>query len=268
MANEIVADQPTALPADHRPHGPVCSGSKARVTARNLWNVIGQSSKQVTIRTALVGSMVLLGSATPARALQVINAANWSTAASGTASGALGSTTITLSGLNSGASLGGDAPYSSDPGFNPNLSAGVNSITYDFSSDWTAAFSAPVTDLALYMGYWRGAGSTTNLTTYTFDQAPILLPGSGCTNGSITGNTLTVDYNISGFCNGILQFSGTFQSLTVASDGSTSQQSLTFATLGPDPTAVPGPLPLLGTGAAFAWSRRLRRRIATRSPQA
>jgi len=28
-------------------------------------------------------------------------------------------------------------------------------------------------------------------------------------------------------------------------------------------TAVPGPLPLLGAGAAFGWSRRLRKRIAT-----
>jgi len=29
------------------------------------------------------------------------------------------------------------------------------------------------------------------------------------------------------------------------------------------PTGVPGPLPLLGAGAAFGWSRRLRKRIAT-----
>jgi len=28
-------------------------------------------------------------------------------------------------------------------------------------------------------------------------------------------------------------------------------------------TEVPGPLPLLGAGAAFAYSRRIRRRIAT-----
>ena len=32
--------------------------------------------------------------------------------------------------------------------------------------------------------------------------------------------------------------------------------------LGPPAAAVPGPLPLLGAGAAFAWSRRLRKRIA------
>jgi hypothetical protein len=33
------------------------------------------------------------------------------------------------------------------------------------------------------------------------------------------------------------------------------------ATLAPPPAAVPGPLPLLGVGAAFGMSRRLRRRI-------
>ena len=29
------------------------------------------------------------------------------------------------------------------------------------------------------------------------------------------------------------------------------------------PSAVPGPLPLFGAAAAFGWSRRLRKRIAT-----
>lgn len=40
--------------------------------------------------------------------------------------------------------------------------------------------------------------------------------------------------------------------------------------IGAPPAAVPGPLPLLGAGAAFGWSRRLRKRIATPSttPQA
>jgi len=42
--------------------------------------------------------------------------------------------------------------------------------------------------------------------------------------------------------------------------------------LGPPAAAVPGPVPLLGAGAAFGWSRRLRKRIAapliTTTPQA
>lgn len=33
--------------------------------------------------------------------------------------------------------------------------------------------------------------------------------------------------------------------------------------IGPPPAEVPGPLPLLGAGAAFGWSRRMRRRIAS-----
>ena len=42
---------------------------------------------------------------------------------------------------------------------------------------------------------------------------------------------------------------------------STSTNSLRFTPVGPPPAAVPGPLPLFGAGAAFGWSRRLRRRI-------
>jgi len=43
------------------------------------------------------------------------------------------------------------------------------------------------------------------------------------------------------------------------------------AVIGAPPAAVPGPLPLLGAGAAFGWSRRLRKRIAaplSTTPQA
>jgi hypothetical protein len=32
----------------------------------------------------------------------------------------------------------------------------------------------------------------------------------------------------------------------------------------PTPAAVPGPLPILGAGSAYAWTRRLRRRVASR----
>jgi len=36
--------------------------------------------------------------------------------------------------------------------------------------------------------------------------------------------------------------------------------------LGPPATAVPGPLPLFGAAAAFGWSRKLRRRLASATP--
>ena len=53
--------------------------------------------------------------------------------------------------------------------------------------------------------------------------------------------------------------SGLLGSWTLNGTGDTIQ-----AFLGPasPPSAVPGPLPLLGAGAAFGWSRRLRHRIA------
>ena len=42
----------------------------------------------------------------------------------------------------------------------------------------------------------------------------------------------------------------------------TSSNSLLFTPVGgPPPASVPGPLPLFGAGAAFGWSRRLRRKI-------
>ena len=43
------------------------------------------------------------------------------------------------------------------------------------------------------------------------------------------------------------------------SPGSTN--TLLFTAASPAPASVPGPLPLFGAGAAFGWSRRLRRRI-------
>jgi len=43
---------------------------------------------------------------------------------------------------------------------------------------------------------------------------------------------------------------------------SSSSNSLLFTPVGgPPPASVPGPLPLFGAGAAFGWSRRLRRKI-------
>jgi hypothetical protein len=42
--------------------------------------------------------------------------------------------------------------------------------------------------------------------------------------------------------------------------------SLTVELASPPPTAVPGPLPLLGVAAAFGYSRKVRRRVASSRP--
>jgi MYXO-CTERM domain-containing protein len=71
--------------------------------------------------------------------------------------------------------------------------------------------------------------------------------------------------------------SATFNGATFASLGFTTtgligtwtlggtSESIQVILVGPSPsgTTVPGPLPLLGAGAAFGWSRRLRKRITT-----
>jgi hypothetical protein len=108
------------------------------------------------------------------------------------------------------------------------------------------------------MGFWRGAQSGVDPTTYTFSQAPTLI--SGCASGTVSGNTLSITGNIN--CSGILQFTGSISSLSVETNASAqNSQVFTMATFqGSDPEPVPGPLPLLGAGGAFAWSRRLRRR--------
>ena len=50
--------------------------------------------------------------------------------------------------------------------------------------------------------------------------------------------------------------------ITNQEQDSTSSNSLVFTPVGgPPPASVPGPLPLFGAGAAFGWSRRLRRKI-------
>ena len=57
----------------------------------------------------------------------------------------------------------------------------------------------------------------------------------------------------------------TFISMTFYGDDG----SMTSSTLSPVlPAPVPGPLPLFGAGAAFGWSRRLRRRVQSGSLKA
>jgi len=46
-------------------------------------------------------------------------------------------------------------------------------------------------------------------------------------------------------------------------DGTSETIQVVLGPPSPSGTTVPGPLPLLGAGAAFGWSRRLRKRIAT-----
>jgi MYXO-CTERM domain-containing protein len=97
---------------------------------------------------------------------------------------------------------------------------------------------------------------------------------SGITTGFAGAETVFVIDPAYNFADPIVS-SATFNGQTLASLGFTTSGligtwSITGTSetiqvhLGNPPTAaVPGPLPLLGIGAAFGWSRRLRKRIST-----
>jgi hypothetical protein len=101
---------------------------------------------------------------------------------------------------------------------------------------------------------------------------PTMLFGSanvfGISSAYVSGDPIVSSSTFTGKTLASLGFtisSGLLGSWTL--DGTT--QNI-FACLGTDPCApppsgeaVPGPLPLLGAGAAFCWSRRLRKRIAS-----
>lgn len=86
------------------------------------------------------------------------------------------------------------------------LDSNEQSIDYAGSSNLTINFSSPVTNLKLYMRWWRPDG-------YTFSAPYTLLCGDGI---SISNDSLIV----SGWGNGIVAFTGSVTSLTI-----TSQQS-------------------------------------------
>jgi MYXO-CTERM domain-containing protein len=96
---------------------------------------------------------------------------------------------------------------------------------------------------------------------------------SGITTGFSGQSTLFVIYPAYNFADPIVS-SATFNGTTLAGLGFTTSgligtwsltgtsETIQVVVGNPPAAAVPGPLPLLGIGAAFGWSRRLRKRIA------
>ncbi len=104
--------------------------------------------------------------------------------------------------------------------------------------------------------------STSSISTYISGNplSPVT-SGFGISSGYSSGDPIFSSSTIAGKTLASLGFtssSGLLGSWTLDGTGDTIQ-----AFLGPasPPSAVPGPLPLLGAGAAFGWSRRLRHRI-------
>jgi hypothetical protein len=125
------------------------------------------------------------------------------------------------------------ANYSTSYYSSAQLSSSQSAVIVPSGSSWQVVFDAPISNLKLYT-YWRAVGIGGS-DTYQFDQPFSILSGSsGLTK---TGNIL----NISGWGQGILEFSSPITTLTLTADGihCCSGHSLTFGVL---------PLPAAGYG--------------------
>jgi hypothetical protein len=91
---------------------------------------------------------------------------------------------------------------------------------------------------------------------------PIFAIDTGCTPGTPITSTATFNsttLGALGFTTTGLLGTWTLQPLN-GSDLYTANDTIQVVIGAPPPAAVPGPLPLLGAGAAFGWARRLRKR--------
>jgi len=160
--------------------------------------------------------------------------------------------------LNLPAAIGSDRCYA-DGGIssaNTIICTGPDSILNIYGITGPTSFDGTAFD--------GGGTSASLISTYIVGDGDGFVPdGFGISSGFISGDPIFSSSTFAGQTLASLGFtfsSGLLGSWTLNGTGDTIQ-----AFLGPasPPSAVPGPLPLLGAGAAFGWSRRLRKRIAT-----
>jgi hypothetical protein len=179
---------------------------------------LGTNTTQLA-STAFVQNAILNSSASSS-----LTGAIWTSASTGTLNGVA----FTISQARSTSPSNWDlsnSDFSSAP-----LSATQSMGGISHGDDWVVTFASPITNLKLYLKYWRTA-------SYVFDQPLTVLSGTGFT--SPNSNTISV----SGWGNGIIQFAGPITTLSVNSSASlindASGQIVTFGVL---------PQPLAGTG--------------------
>ena len=158
------------------------------------------------------------------------------------------------------------------------ITVSLNTLTHTYIGDLTATLThidtSTTVDLFQRVGRLSsGLGNISNLNgTYNFNDAftgnlwavaqsgntSFVIPGGDYfSTGATSGTKVPMLTTISG-----LPSSGTWR-LKISDNESADTGALGSWTLnlqGSTPASVPGPLPLLGVGAAFGWSRRLRKR--------
>ena len=165
------------------------------------------------------------------------------------------------------------------------LQAGAASaLSFNFSFTGTGVPTSPATVTGIVDGLVDNVDNQTTGLTFTITSATntptvgwstfsTYFDGSGIDvfGGIVTGVEVAFNNSIDGGQSLVLGNEGTFFPELVSFSASelsfyynsdpdnTSSNTLLFTPA--SPASVPGPLPLFGAGAAFGWSRRLRRRI-------
>jgi hypothetical protein len=195
--------------------------------------VTGTNTTQIAT-TAYVQNALLNSSASSA-----LTGAIWTSATTGTLNGvaftiALTSPVPSIGSSSSWVTSLSPSNYSTSYYSSGTLSSTQSTVIVPSGSSWQVVFATPVSNLKLYV-YWRSSGIGGSA-LYQFDQAFSILNGS---NGlSKTTNTL----NITGWGQGILEFTNPITTLNLTADGAAccSGHSMTFA--------AGGGIPASGTG--------------------
>lgn len=150
--------------------------------------------------------------------------------------------------INTGDAIAGTATSSFARTSLPSVDIGVPAST---NEPLSLTFSQPVTNPYLFFTY------TDNGTSFVFSNAVSLLQAN---NATLSGQTVTVsgasNQQNDGF---VVQMLGTYSTVNFSYNNTNNSVNSVSFTAGAN--AVPGPLPLMGAGVAFGFSRRLRRRI-------
>ena len=236
----------------------------------------------------LLGSLAVVAAPAPGRALTTVCTANWTASQTQSASGTLAGAsppcpasaiTATIAPL-----LRGDKTPGSVEAFNwgniyaTNYPATTNSGIAIGASDpgvkRTLTFSQAVTNPFIYASYLDGA-SELSKSVFLFSQPFRLVQANNAQIDRANPNKVVAIVGTSpngahnrasdGF---VVQMLGTFSSVNfeyqgfnLPQDPNPSYTDTVLFTAGIASDPVPGPLPLMGAGVAFGFSRRLRRRI-------
>lgn len=176
----------------------------------------------------------------------------------------LGDCNITLDNVQySGFSFAGFTPVAGDVFNLAGFSNGAGTVSLSFSPDRlvdipTASFSYNATllsGLTFNQAQANLTGSTAGGGSYTTSLTSAQLP----TSPTSTGGASALEDFVAGFSN--QGFTQTFSFNFAANPDSLTSVGGAFTANASAPATVPGPVPLLGATAAFAFSRKLRSRI-------